>query len=233
MTAPDRMPSRRSLEPPLPHDVAALVAAGRLVQVEPGLYRRAPRPDTAPTVRELHDHCAARIARALLAGDVDTARLFHHAARLLLASVGAGDDPDLDEHEREHLLPPTRHQNLPPTRPAQTTHDADPANTPAPVPSPADDHTGTRKRPLPRNPTHRNHTVTAGVHVCPRRFHRNGACPFPLFRLAVVLPPGQRIGVRWCPHEAISVLVVSVLLLLPVCQVPAATFWDGCCERRV
>ncbi len=93
MTAPDRMPSRRALQPPLPADLAALVAAGHLIEVEPGCFRRAPRTTgttTAPTVRELHDHCISRIADALLAGDTPTARTFHTAARALRTSVGTG-----------------------------------------------------------------------------------------------------------------------------------------------
>ncbi len=39
---PERMPSRAEL-PPLPADLAALVRAGHLVEVEPNQYRRAPR----------------------------------------------------------------------------------------------------------------------------------------------------------------------------------------------
>ncbi len=42
---PGRMPSHAELHP-LPLDVAALVRAGHLHQVEPGVYRRAPRPTT-------------------------------------------------------------------------------------------------------------------------------------------------------------------------------------------
>jgi len=37
---PERMPSRTELRPP-PADLAALVRAGHLHQVEPGVYRRA------------------------------------------------------------------------------------------------------------------------------------------------------------------------------------------------
>ncbi len=137
MTAPDRLPSRRSLQQPLPHDVAALVAAGHLVQVAPGLYRRAPRPDTAPTVRELLAHCADRIARALLAGDADTARTFHAAARFLLTSVGAGD---LDEHEHTTATsasgqqPPPHRQDAQPQRQSQTPYGTVGVSTPAAQP---------------------------------------------------------------------------------------------------
>ena len=44
--APARLPSRRELQPPLPLDVAALVAAGHLTAVSPNVYRRAPRRAT-------------------------------------------------------------------------------------------------------------------------------------------------------------------------------------------
>jgi len=141
-TAPSRLPTRDELEPQLPHDVEALVRAGHLLRVAPGMYRRrAPTPDTAPSRRALLDHCVTRVVDALLAGDGDAARLFHRAARIVQASVGAG------EHEHEHEpttasydavghLSPTWHQHLPPTRPTQTTDDADPANTPTAAPSP-------------------------------------------------------------------------------------------------
>jgi len=45
-TVPDRLPTRHSLQPTLPADVAALVAAGHLVEVSPNVYRRAPRRAT-------------------------------------------------------------------------------------------------------------------------------------------------------------------------------------------
>jgi hypothetical protein len=48
--AAERMPSRAKLHP-LPLDVAALVRAGHLHQVEPGVYRRAPRPTTIQPTR--------------------------------------------------------------------------------------------------------------------------------------------------------------------------------------
>lgn len=41
--APDRLPTRGDLAVPLPLDVAALVAAGHLLEVAPSVYRRAPR----------------------------------------------------------------------------------------------------------------------------------------------------------------------------------------------
>ncbi len=79
---PTRMPSRRSLQPALPVDVQALVRCGHLIEVEPGCFRRATRTtDTAPSARELIDHCTDRIGAALLIGDAPTARLYHHAAR--------------------------------------------------------------------------------------------------------------------------------------------------------
>ncbi len=46
--APDQMPSRRSLQPTLPADVAALIRAGHLLEVAPSVYRRAPRSRTTP-----------------------------------------------------------------------------------------------------------------------------------------------------------------------------------------
>ncbi len=39
---PSRMPSRAEMRP-LPADLAALVRSGHLTEVEPGVYRRAPR----------------------------------------------------------------------------------------------------------------------------------------------------------------------------------------------
>jgi len=130
-TPPSRLPTRSELQPQLPHDVEALVRAGHLLEVSPGQYRRAPRrtPDTAPTVRALLDHCTNRIAVALLDSDAPTARTFHHAARLLHASVGAGDG-DPDEHEHEHTTAttasrqqPTPHrQDAHPQRQSQTPY---------------------------------------------------------------------------------------------------------------
>jgi len=83
--APTRLPTRRALQPPPPADVQALVRSGQLVAVTGGVYRRAPHTmaPATPTVRELHDHCISRIIDALHAGDTDTARLFHRAARLV------------------------------------------------------------------------------------------------------------------------------------------------------
>lgn len=43
---PERMPGRAELRP-LPADLAALARAGHLHQVEPGVYRRAPRTPPA------------------------------------------------------------------------------------------------------------------------------------------------------------------------------------------
>jgi len=130
-TPPSRLPTRSELQPQLPHDVEALVRAGHLLEVSPGQYRRAPRrtPDTAPTVRALLDHCTNRIAVALLDGDAPTARTFHHAARLLHASVGAGAG-DPDEHGHEHTTAtsasgqqPTPHrQDAHPQRQSQTPY---------------------------------------------------------------------------------------------------------------
>jgi len=61
---PSRLPTRAALEPP------------------------------APTLRQLLDHCVARITDALHDGDPSTAALFHRAARLLHDASAGNGTPD-------------------------------------------------------------------------------------------------------------------------------------------
>ncbi len=49
---------------------------------------------TAPTLRQLLDHCVARITDALHDGDPSTAALFHRAARLLHDASAGNSTPD-------------------------------------------------------------------------------------------------------------------------------------------
>jgi len=82
--APDWMPSRRDLQPPphhedpatrLPHDFAALVRAGHVTEVAPGVYRRAPH--RTATMRQQYDGHVNRLAAAVHDHD-DDAALHHH-----------------------------------------------------------------------------------------------------------------------------------------------------------
>ncbi len=83
-----QMPSRRSLQPPLPADVHALVAAGTLTAVAPNVCRRAVRTritaPATPTPRQQYDRHADCIAAAVLDRAADAALAAHVAARALL-----------------------------------------------------------------------------------------------------------------------------------------------------
>ncbi len=104
---PDRLPTRRSLERPLPHDLDALVRAGYVVEVEPGRFRRAPRTHTrapaTPTPRQQHDHHVDRIVRAVLAGDAPAARRHHAVARATSTST----TPATEEATTRDTHPPS------------------------------------------------------------------------------------------------------------------------------
>ncbi len=220
MTAPDRMPSRTDLAAPLPLDVAALVAAGHLLEVAPNVYRRAPRtPDTAPTVRELLDHCTDRIATALLTGDADTARTFHAAARFLHASVGAGDNEpdwmttkDLDPHEHTTATSasgqqPTPHlQDAQATRPPQTAYGTAGVSTPAAQPRPSARRTGAAVSV--------QQTTPAGIsrEAVPHGDRRCSLLPPPFFGFGHgSAPPPCPAGVVEIPYTAGDLVAVRIV----------------------
>ena len=94
-TVPSRLPTRAALAPQ--HPVHA-THVGNL-QHTTCMGRAHEYTDTgtttAPTVRELLDHCVSKITAALRDGDPSTAALYHRAARLLHdASASTCGTPD-------------------------------------------------------------------------------------------------------------------------------------------
>ncbi len=154
-TAPDTVPSRAHLHPRLPADLEALVAARHLAEVDPGRFRRGPRPRPAApaprTPRQQYDQHVNRLAAAVLDHDEPAARRHHTAGRATSTSTTPATEATTTRDTHPPSTPTTDSTSTP-------THTTTDTSTATPTTSTSTSTTGASgQQPLSRTP-HRQDT---------------------------------------------------------------------------